>query len=103
MLCLRAYVNQAQENGWMSEPIVTISGQRVYPRGQAPEPGASPDWPDARNAAGRPTAPTEMSPSGWASGGNEETFEAGLPFLGGLVAIIILTVTALLIAKRQRP
>ncbi len=86
----------------MSEPIVTISGQRVYPRGQAPEPGPSSDWPDARDAVGRPLAPTEMSPSGWASGGNEETFEAGLPFLGALVAIVVLTITALLIAKRRR-
>jgi hypothetical protein len=85
----------------MSEPIVTISGQRVYPRGQAPEQG-SPDWPDARDGGGRPLAPTEMSPSGWASGGNEETFEAGLPFLGGLVAVVIFTVVALLVAKRRR-
>jgi hypothetical protein len=86
----------------MSEPIVTISGQRVYPRGEAPEQGASSDWPDARDAGGRPIAPTEMAPSGWVSGGNEETFEAGLPFLGGLVAIIVFTIAAMLIAKRRR-
>ncbi len=85
----------------MSEPIVTISGQRVYPRGQAPEHG-TPDWPDARDAGGRLLAPTEMSPSGWASGGNEETFEAGLPFLGALVAVVFFTISALLIAKRRR-
>lgn len=86
----------------MSEPIVTISGRRVYPRGQTPEPGTPPDWPDARDRAGRPLALTEMSPSGWASGGNEETFEAGLPFLGGLVGVIALTIAFLLIAKRKR-
>lgn len=86
----------------MSEPVVTISGQRVYPRGQEPAPSASPDWPDARDASGRPLATTEMSPSGWASGGNEETFEAGLPFLGALVGVILVTITALLIARRRR-
>ena len=85
----------------MSESIVTISGQRVYPLGQSPDPGALPAWPDARDLVGRPLALTEMSPSGWASGGNEETFEAGLPFLGALVGIIVLTVTALLIARRR--
>lgn len=86
----------------MSEPIVTIGGQRVYHRGAAPEPGAVPDWPDARDATGRPLALTEMAPSGWASGGNEETFEAGLPFLGALVAVVTLAIVALLIAKRRR-
>jgi hypothetical protein len=84
----------------MTQPIVTISGQRVYPLGEAPEQTRSPEWPDARNADGRPIALTEMSPSGWAAGGNEETFEAGLPFLGGLVAVILLTITALLLWKR---
>jgi hypothetical protein len=86
----------------MSEPIVTISGQRVYLRGQTPEAGALPDQPDARDVAARPLSQTGMSPSGWASGGGEETFEAGLPFLGALVAVIVLTVAALLIAKRPR-
>lgn len=86
----------------MSEPIVTISGQRVYARGQAPEPGAIPDWPDTRDAAGRPVALTEMSPSGWASGGNDETFEAGLPLLAALLALIALIVTVLLVATRRR-
>ncbi len=86
----------------MSEPIVTISGQRVYPRGQSPETDTARDWLDARDASGRPLALTEMSPSGWASGGNEETLEAGLPFLGGLVAVIVLTLGALLILSRKR-
>ncbi len=86
----------------MGEPIVTISGQRVYPRGQAPDPRAPSDWPDARDAAGRPIALTEMSPSGWASGGNEETFEAGLPFLAALVALIAAIAGAFLFARRRR-
>lgn len=85
----------------MSEPIVTISGQRVYPLGQAPDLRTPPGWPDARDLAGRPLALTEMSPSGWASGGNEETFEAGLPFLGALVGIVALTITFLLIVRRR--
>lgn len=86
----------------MSEPILTISGQRVYPRGQAPERAELPVRPDSRNAAGRPLALTEMSPSGWASGGNEEALEAGLPFLGGLIAVILFTVGVLLLVKRTR-
>ena len=32
----------------MSEPIVTISGQRVYPRGQAPEVRRRPHAPATR-------------------------------------------------------
>lgn len=86
----------------MSTPIVTIGGQRVYPRGQAPEPGRVAAWPDARGADGRPLALTQVAPSGWASGGNEETLEAGLPFLGGLVATVLLIVAALLIFGRRR-
>jgi hypothetical protein len=43
-----------------------------------------------------------MSPSGWASGSNEETFEAGLPFLGALIGIIAVTLVALLLAKHHR-
>ena len=86
----------------MSEPIVTISGQRVYAHGQAPAVSAPPAVrPDARNAAGRPLALTEMSPNGWASGGNEETLEAGLPFVGGLVAVILFTIGILLLVKRS--
>jgi hypothetical protein len=86
----------------MSEPLVTISGQRVYPRDRAPEAPAPVVWEDARNAEGRPLALTEMSPSGWASAGNEEALEAGLPFLGGLVAVILLTIGVLLLVKRSR-
>ena len=86
----------------MSEPIVTISGQRVYPRGQAPQPDGQPSRPDARAPSRRPFGLTEMSPRGWASGSNDETFEAGLPFLGVLVAIVFLTLTVLLIVKRPR-
>jgi hypothetical protein len=86
----------------MSEPIVTISGQRVYPRGQMPEPGGQSARPDARDAEGRPLTLTEMSPSGWASGSNEETFEAGLPFLGALIGVIAVTLVALLLAKHRR-
>jgi hypothetical protein len=86
----------------MSDPIVTISGQRVYPRAQAPEPGASPEQPRERDSAQRPIVMTEMSPSGWASGGNEETFEAGLPFLGALLGVIVLTITLFLILRRRR-
>lgn len=86
----------------MSEPIVTISGQRVYPRGQAPEARSSSDWPDVRDAAGRPLTLTEMSPSGWASGGNEETLEAGLPLLGILAALGLLVVAAVLLLGRKR-
>jgi hypothetical protein len=86
----------------MSEPIVTISGQRVYARGQTPEPGGQSARPDARDENGRLLGLTEMSPSGWASGSNEETFEAGLPFLGGLVAVIVLILLALLLADRRR-
>ncbi len=84
----------------MSEPIVTISGQRVYPRGQAPETNA-PEWPDARDAAGRLLTPTEMSPSGWASGGNDETIEAGLPFLGAFAAIVLATIAVLILSRRS--
>jgi hypothetical protein len=86
----------------MSEPIVTISGQRVYPRGQAPDTVDPLARPDSRHAGGRPIAQTEMSPSGWASGGNEETFEAGLPFLGGLIAVILFTIGLLLLVKRAK-
>jgi hypothetical protein len=85
----------------MTDTIVTISGQRVYPLGQAPQSAVARARGDARDAAGRPLALTEMSPRGWASGGNEETLEAGLPFLGGLVAVILLTFVALLLAKRR--
>jgi hypothetical protein len=86
----------------MSDPIVTISGQRVYPRGHAPAAAEPTARPNSRNAAGRVLTPTEMSPSGWASGGNEETLEAGLPFLGGLVAVILFTMGVLLLVKRAR-
>ena len=86
----------------MSEPIVTIGGQRVYPRGQAPDPADTTNWLDARDVSGRPLALTEMSPNGWASGGNEETLEAGLPFLGGLIGLVLLTVAALLVFGRRR-
>jgi hypothetical protein len=86
----------------MSEPIVTISGQRVYPRGQVPEPGGQSASPDLRDQGGRPVSLTEMSPNGWASGSSEETFEAGLPFLGGLVGVIVLTLLVLLLANRSR-
>lgn len=85
----------------MSEPIVTIAGQRVYARGQAPDIFESFARPDARHEAGRLLAQTEMSPSGWASG-NEETLEAGLPFLSGLVAVILCTIGILLLIKRSR-
>lgn len=85
----------------MSEPIVTIAGQRVYPRGQAPDAPEPVVRPDARNASGRLLAQTEMSPSGWASG-NEETIEAGLPFLSGLIAVILFTIGILLLVKRSR-
>ena len=86
----------------MSEPVVTISGQRVYPRGQAPDTAEPLARRDSRNAGGRLLAQTEMSPSGWASGGNEETIEAGLPFLGGLIAVILFTMGVLLLVKRAR-
>jgi hypothetical protein len=43
-----------------------------------------------------------MSPSGWASGTTEETVEAGLPFLGALVAIVVFSLAALLLIKRHR-
>ena len=86
----------------MSEPIITINGQHVYPLGR--EPMLSPPLvrPDARNAAGRPLAITEMAPSGWASGGNEETFEAGLPFVGGFIGLVALVIVIVLLAKRGR-
>jgi hypothetical protein len=86
----------------MSEAMVTIGGQRVYPRGQARETAEYPARPDARNTEGRLLALTQMSPSGWASGGNEETLEAGLPFLGGLVAVILFAIVALLLFRRGR-
>ena len=86
----------------MNEPIVTISGQRVYPLGHEPEPsGKATARTDDRIVIRRPPVLTEMSPSGWASGSNEETFEAGLPFLGALVGIVVLTLVALLLAKRR--
>lgn len=86
----------------MSEPVVTISGQRVYPRGHAPESGAQSVRGDARNAAGRPLALTEMAPSGWASGGNEEALQAGLPLLGGLLAVILCAIGILLLVRRAK-
>lgn len=86
----------------MSEVMVTIGGQRVYPRGQTPDRTDYFARPDARNAEGRLLALTEMSPSGWASGGNEETLEAGLPFLAGLVAVILFTMGVLLLLRRGR-
>ena len=86
----------------MTEPVVTIAGQRVYPRGQAPHEPEPLARPDARNSAGRPLALTEMSPSGWASSGNEEALEAGLPFVSGLVAVILFTIGVLLLIKRAR-
>jgi hypothetical protein len=86
----------------MSEPVVTISGQRVYPRGQAPKAGEATERLDARDSQGHPVAVTEMSPSGWVSGGNEEALAAGLPFLGALVAVILISIVALLIARRAR-
>ncbi len=86
----------------MSESVVTIAGQRVYPHGQAPDQRETLARPDARNHAGQLLTVTEMSPSGWASGGNEETLEAGLPFLGALVAVILFTIGILLLVKRGR-
>jgi hypothetical protein len=86
----------------MSEPVVTIAGQRVYQRGQAPDQADVTARPDARDQKGQLLALTEMSPSGWASGGNEETLEAGLPFLGALVAVILFTIGMLLLVKRGR-
>lgn len=86
----------------MTQPVITISGQRVYPRGEAPDGAELVVRPDARNDAGHLLTPTEMSPSGWASGGNDETFEAGLPFFGALVAVIMFTIGMLLLFKRGK-
>jgi hypothetical protein len=86
----------------MSEPIVTIGGQAVYPQGHTPDTARHLVRPDARNAEGRLLALTEMSPSGWASGGSEEAFEPCLPFLGGLVAVILFTIGVLLLFRRGR-
>jgi hypothetical protein len=85
----------------MEEILVTIGGQPVYRRGEAPDRGSA-AYRDARDLSGRLLATTEMSPSGWASGGNEETIEAGLPYLGAVVAVILLTVVALILGRRTR-
>lgn len=86
----------------MDRILVTIGGHPVYPKGETPDLGPAAAHRDARDAAGRLRAITEMSPSGWASGGNEDTLEAGLPFMGVLVAVILFTVAALVLAKRGR-
>lgn len=86
----------------MSEPVVTISGQRVYPRGQGPQPEEPAVNLTPRYAEGHPVVVTEMSPSGFASGGNEETLEAGLPFLGALFAVVLAAIVALLIVRHSR-
>ncbi len=77
-------------------------GNASDPRGQTPEAGTSSERGEPIDTQGRPVWLTEMSPSGWASGGNEETFEAGLPFLAGLVVVVALVVTVLLILTRRR-
>jgi len=81
----------------MMEPLVTIGGQRVSGKGQAP-----PTRPDARDASGRPLVRYQMAPQTLASRSNEETLEAGLPFLGAFVAVILFTIVVLVLAKRSR-
>jgi len=43
-----------------------------------------------------------MSPTGWISGGSEEAIEAGLPFLGALLTVILFAIVAVILAKRAR-
>ncbi len=86
----------------MDKILVTIGGQPVYRKGEAPDLGPATSYRDARDASGHLLANTEMSPSGWVSGGNEETIEAGLPFLGAFLAVILFTIVALILAKRTR-
>lgn len=86
----------------MNEILVTIGGQPVYPKERAIDSEFAISYRDARDASGYPLATTKMSPSGWISGGNEEALEAGLPLLGALLAVILIAIAAVILAKRTR-
>jgi len=86
----------------MDEILVTIGGQPVYRKDRTIDPASAPAYRDARNASGHPLVTTKMSPSGWIGGGNEEAIEAGLPFLGALLTVILFAIVAVILAKRAR-
>lgn len=86
----------------MDDVLVTIGGQPVTRKDRAIDPGSATFYRDARDASGYPLATTKMSPGGWISGGNEEAIEAGLPFLGALLTVILFAVVAVILAKRAR-
>lgn len=86
----------------MDEILVTIGGQPVYRKDRSIDPESASSYRDARDASGYPLATTKMSPSGWISGGNEEAIEAGLPFLGALMTVILFAIVAVILAKRAR-
>ena len=86
----------------MDKILVTIGGQPVYRKGEGPDLESAASYRDARDASGRLLAITEMSPSGWASGGNEEAIEAGLPLLGAFLAVILFAIVAVILARRTR-
>jgi len=90
-----------REDG-MDDVLVTIGGQPVYRKDRATGPESPKFYRDARDASGYPLATTEMSPSGWISGGNEEAIEAGLPFLGAVLTVILFAIIAVILAKRAR-
>ncbi len=86
----------------MDEILVTIGGQPVYQKDKAIDSESAKSYRDARDASGYPLATTKMSPSGWISGGNEEAIEAGLPYLGALLTVILFAIVAVILAKRSR-
>jgi len=86
----------------MDDVLVTIGGQPVYRKDRALDPESAKSYRDARDASGYPLATTKMSPTGWISGGSEEAIEAGLPFLGALLTVILFAIVAVILAKRAR-
>jgi hypothetical protein len=86
----------------VSNYYVTIDGQPVGPEAHLTPARLSQARPDARNAAGQPSATTSMSRQRWIDGGIEETWEASLPLFGLGLALLGAVVAVLALALHHR-
>lgn len=86
----------------MSNYYVTIGGQPVGPEAHLTPARLSRARPDARDAAGQPSATTSMSRQRWIDGGLEEKCEASLPLIGLALALLGAAVVVLVLALRHQ-
>lgn len=85
----------------MSNYYVTIAGQPVGREAHLTAARLSQARPDARNASGQPSAATSMSRQRWIDGGLEETYEASLPLVGLVLALLGALVAVLVLVLRR--